>query len=171
MQSNGLILVAGTTSGGDFDFALARYRPDGSLDARGGDWPLDTSLDVDGKVTTDFPAGGGCTEEAVALAIQADGEIVAAGRALCGFALARYRYDGSVDPEFGASGLVTTSFEDVSVPGDLAIQADGSIVVVGGTGGDFTLVRYVGDPTPPQVGGVTPALHPAPRASPTWTRA
>ena len=49
------------------DFALARYNPDGSLDATFG---------ANGKVTTDF---GGDTNIAFDLGIQKDGKIVAAG--------------------------------------------------------------------------------------------
>ena len=46
IQSDGRIVVAGYSSiGGDNDFALARYKSDGSLD---------TSFDDDGTLTTDF---------------------------------------------------------------------------------------------------------------------
>ena len=66
------------------DFALARYNPNGSLD---------TSFSGDGKQTTDFGGGG---ERANAVALQGDGNIVAAGNALGAdgtrdFALARYQ--------------------------------------------------------------------------------
>ena len=68
IQSDGKIVIAGDirTLTDNFNFALARYNVDGSLD---------TSFDGDGKVTTDF--GGG--EIATAVAIQSDGKIVAAG--------------------------------------------------------------------------------------------
>ena len=49
------------------DFALARYNPNGSLD---------TSFAGDGKLTTDF---GGAPSAPTAVAIQADGKIVAVG--------------------------------------------------------------------------------------------
>jgi Ca2+-binding RTX toxin-like protein len=51
IQEDGKIVVVGHAYGGDatgFDFALTRYKPDGSLDP---------TFDVDGLVTTDF--GGG----------------------------------------------------------------------------------------------------------------
>jgi Domain of unknown function (DUF5122) beta-propeller len=74
----------GTATG--FDFALAHYRQDGSLDA---------SFGTGGTVTTDFAGGG---DRANALAVQADGGLVAAGGespdqfgVSADFALARYR--------------------------------------------------------------------------------
>jgi uncharacterized delta-60 repeat protein len=69
-QADGKLVVAGGVfrSGGDFDndFALARYNPDGTLDP---------SFGNGGIVLTDFADG----EEAHALALQADGKLVAAG--------------------------------------------------------------------------------------------
>jgi hypothetical protein len=49
---------------------------------------LDTTFGTRGKVTTDF---AGQTDQASALAVQADGKLVAAGLADADFALARYR--------------------------------------------------------------------------------
>src|SRR5947208_8071390 len=70
IQTDGKLVVAGRTwTGTKFDFALARYNPDGSLDS---------TFDFDGRVTTAFPGG---SAEAFALAIQADGNLVVAGRA------------------------------------------------------------------------------------------
>ena len=83
LKSTGRIIVAGG-GGASGDFAIARYNPTGSLD---------TSFSGDGKQTTDFGAGG---ERANAVALQGDGNIVAAGNALGAdgtrdFALARYK--------------------------------------------------------------------------------
>lgn len=87
IQADGKIVAAGGSavgSGGDSEFALARYMPDGSLDATFGG---------DGRVTTDWTIDE--DDYAFALAIQADGKIVAAGTAAyfgpdATFALARY---------------------------------------------------------------------------------
>ena len=57
---------------------------------------------------------------------------------------------GSLDPSFGSSGKVTTSFGATSaVANAVAVQADGKIVVVGQTwipavasSGDFAVARY-----------------------------
>ena len=125
-------------------FALLRYRSDGSLDA---------GFDGDGKVSTTF--FGESIEGATALALQVDGRIVVAGSAFFNyarlFALARYNSDGSLDADFGTGGKVTTSFGDRGNDGaeDVAIQADGKIVAVGGSGPctppcQFALARYLG---------------------------
>jgi photosystem II stability/assembly factor-like uncharacterized protein len=65
---------------------LTRYRADGALDH---------SFGTGGKLTTDFGNAANPNEAANALAVQADGKLVAAGSAGAGFyqglALARYR--------------------------------------------------------------------------------
>jgi len=96
-------------------------------------------------------------------AIQPDGEIVVAGVAnLDGdaqtFGLVRFDADGTLDPGFGIDGIVTTALTTSGDWGDdLAIQADGKIVVFGNAGGDdpeFGLVRYTPDGTlDPTFGG------------------
>jgi uncharacterized delta-60 repeat protein len=125
---NGKIVVAG--SGGD-GFALARYLADGSLD------PV---FDSDGKVTTDLG------DVAEGLAIQSNGRIVATGRVGDDLALARFRRDGSLDPTFGGDGVVSTDFGGDDVGEDIAILADGKIVVTGTSnidiGGDWAVARY-----------------------------
>jgi uncharacterized delta-60 repeat protein len=85
IQADGRIVTAGYAGydGLTSRFALARYDPSGALD---------TTFSGDGKVTTRFGTGFGAVS---GLAIQTDGRIVAAGRALFGesddrFALARY---------------------------------------------------------------------------------
>ena len=117
------------------DFALARYNSNGSLD---------TSFSGDGKQTTDF---GGATANAVAL--QADGKIVAVGGsgARLDFALARYNPNGSLDTSFSGDGKQTTDFGWAATRANgVAIQANGKIVAVGsrwrGIGSDFALARY-----------------------------
>jgi uncharacterized delta-60 repeat protein len=142
IQADGKIVAAGRADvSGTFDFALARYNTDGSLD---------TGFDGDGKVTTDF--AGSVNDQAFAVAIQGDGKIVAAGRAdvsgTFDFALARYNADGSLDTGFDGDGKVTTDF--VSGSSDqafaVAIQGDGKIVAAGvadvSGNNDFALARY-----------------------------
>ena len=145
LQADGKLVLAGSANvGGHFDFALARYRPNGALDRTFG---------KAGKVTTDF-TGPDNSDAANALALQADGKLVAAGVAFTGgvgedFALARYQRDGSLDPSFGTGGRVTTDFTG-STPFEsvnaLAVQADGNLVAAGvveaGELSDFALARY-----------------------------
>jgi len=118
---------------------------------------LDETFDTDGKVTTDF---GGAGDYADAVAVQADGKIVAGGttRQAGGlpskFALARYNTNGSLDSSFGSGGKVITSVSPKAGIGELReilIQPDGMIIAAGITqnGGwtvsDFVVVRYKAD--------------------------
>jgi uncharacterized delta-60 repeat protein len=141
IQANGKIIVAGVSFGPNPRFALARYRKDGRLNAAFGG---------DGGVTTDFTDGD---DGAGALAIQSDRKIVAAGYSGDGdFALARYNTDGTLDPTFGPDGKVTTDFaEGIDTAYAVGIQADGKILVAGGTydAGDqkLALARYNTDGT------------------------
>jgi uncharacterized delta-60 repeat protein len=79
--NDGKIVAAGLANLRDCDctsFAVARYTPDGALDATFGG---------DGKVTTNITKA---PDSANAVAVQPDGRIVAAGQARNGFGLARY---------------------------------------------------------------------------------
>jgi len=113
---------------------------------------LDTTFGGDGRVTTDFTPSN---DEAVAIAIQGDGKILAGGIArepMGRFALARYDVDGSLDNTFGGDGRVTTDFgTGVDWINALAIQTDGKIVAVGadrpatGNNVKLALARYETD--------------------------
>jgi uncharacterized delta-60 repeat protein len=130
IQSDGKIIAVGSTSKpfvNGRDFALVRYNTDGTLD---------TTFGQRGKVATVF----GSEDCALAVAIQQDGKIVAAGKhlqvfsdgALTGyhFAAARYNSDGSLDTSFGAGGKVTGDSGELDA---IAIQNDGKIIVAGFT--------------------------------------
>jgi uncharacterized delta-60 repeat protein len=142
LQPDGKIILAGDTSASpgipEFDFALERYNPDGSLDK---------SFGSDGMVITDFYGG---LDAANAITLQPDGKIIAAGvgeSENCDFALARYNPDGSLDTSFGSDGKVTTDFSgEFDEVKDIVLQPDGKIVVIGFTGNisheDFALARY-----------------------------
>lgn len=133
IQPDGKIVVAGATGA---DFALARYDSSGALDPGFG---------TGGIVTTDI--GGGSTDLARGLVLQADGKIVAVGRTQLGtvvqFAIARYNADGSLDPSYGTGGKVTTNLNGGAF--DAVVQPDGRMIVVGAAGQsavDFAVVRY-----------------------------
>jgi uncharacterized delta-60 repeat protein len=141
IDTKGKIVAAGwSLASGRFDFALARYNRDGSLDS---------SFGSGGKVLTDLGAFGSNLH---AIAIESDGKIVAAGDDFSGFALVRYNRDGSLDSTFGSGGKVLTDFGFGSSAWSVAIQPDGKIVAAGEgiTAGcfpydachDFGLVRY-----------------------------
>ncbi|MER5793758.1 calcium-binding protein [Streptomyces sp. NPDC001980] len=140
LQPDGKIVVAGGSWRGYENccwFTVARYNTDGTLDSSFGDG--------DGRVFTDF----GTPEEAMDVAVQPDGKIVAAGYVGGQAAVARYNSDGSPDTGFSGDGMVTTDLgTSLQEGGDvraLALQPDGKIVVAGEVGQtrfDFVLVRY-----------------------------
>jgi uncharacterized delta-60 repeat protein len=138
VQPDGKLVASGVAGS---DFTLARYLPDGSLD---------TGFGTDGVVRTSFPDV--LFAEAHALAIQADGKLVAAGSAgAAAFALARYDPDGTLDPSFGSGGIVTTAFGGFfNEANALVVQTDGSLVAAGQNfeaTGEFALARYRADGT------------------------
>ncbi|MCY2953312.1 MAG: hypothetical protein NTU53_15230, partial [Planctomycetota bacterium] len=106
-----------------------------------------------GLVVTDL--GKLRDDQAMAILVQADGRIVAAGATMAGgswdFALVRYHGDGTLDGSFGFNGRVCTDFADGSTDGafSLVLQPDGKIVAAGysashGSSG-FALARYNDD--------------------------
>jgi uncharacterized delta-60 repeat protein len=121
----------------------------GASPALGADGDLDTSFGDDGQLTTDFPIGSFAT----AVAVQADGKIVAVGAAAGAsidgeFAIARYEPDGDLDETFGDGGTVVTPIAGGN--GDearsVAIQENGRIVVAGtDSWRKWALVRSRGD--------------------------
>ena len=147
VQGDGKIVLAGSnySTSTNFDFAVARYNADGSLDG---------SFANGGKVTTDFAAS---FDEAYAVAVQNDGKIVVAGTASVAasgstskrycFAMARYNADGSLDMSFGTGGKTSSPILNTSTkPYAIALAADGSIVLAGysysGGQSHFAIARY-----------------------------
>lgn len=139
IQPDGRIVIAGEHfecfGGPGFScesvFFLARYASDGSLDPTFGQNGLS------------FGVGG----SAYALALQADGKIVAVGEAGFGekFAIARYGGDGILDNTFGGDGRVFVNFlprRDIAQ--GVAIDAAGRIVAAGSAAGRFAIARIMG---------------------------
>jgi uncharacterized delta-60 repeat protein len=151
LQPDGGIVVAGE---GDCRYAgcftLARYRPDGSLDAGFGEG---------GIARTPFGLVQGA--RAFDVSIAPDGRIVAAGFVQKGgdaqdsshFAVARYLPDGRLDPSFSRDGRATVDFgygNDIAYA--VAHQRGGRIVVAGQgtrnryrTEDDFAFARFRGN--------------------------
>ena len=146
IQSDGKIVVAGCSGGYNGAFAVVRYNGDGSLDS---------SFGSGGVVTTamglPYSGAGYC----YAVAIQADGKIVVAGKATMmgydyDFAVVRYNSDGSLDTTFGSGGKLTTDLGSLDEAGySVAVQPDGKIVVGGytsnGSDRDMAVIRYNSD--------------------------
>ena len=140
LQSDGKIIMAGWSNNGiDYDFAVVRFNPDGTLD---------NTFGTNGKLTTSI---GTLDDYAFSVAIQANGKIVVAGQSNSGvnddFAIVRYNSDGTLDNSFSIDGKLTLDFnmfDDAAF--SLAIQPDDKIIVSGasdsGTSIDFALARY-----------------------------
>ncbi len=144
MQPDGKIIMAGESEqGNEGDLSILRLMPDGSRDSTFGQF---------GWVTTDL---GTSYETIMAVALQADGKIVVAGRVADGnfsnFCLLRYETDGKVDSFFGNSGVVITNFREEDAASSVLVKPDGKIIVGGFSSvsaiGDFALAGYNPDGT------------------------
>ena len=162
IQSDGKIVAAGRTQFNDVEFegafdsfGVARYNPDGSLDASFGGQNGDTP----GTTTTRFLCDGPHHAQAEGVVIQPDGKIVVVGFVnyfgTNAFAVARYNTDGTPDTDFGGQGcdVPGTSSTDFGQIGAqafaVALQPDGAggfKIVVGGTvasnNGDAGIARF-----------------------------
>jgi len=126
-------------------FLLVRYNADGTVD---------NSFGNHGGVATRFP--GNILAHAFAVALQTNGDIVAAGQTALtdvdaapgpsDFGLVRYNPNGSVDTTFGHGGFVSTPFgTSEAFVNTVLIQMDGKIVAVGNSNSGTTLARYLGN--------------------------
>jgi uncharacterized delta-60 repeat protein len=135
LQTDGKIVVAGRSGG---DFALTRYKINGTLDSTFGTY---------GKVTTSLTSYSDC---AFKVAIQPNGKIVAAGAANNLFGVVRYNSDGTLDSLFGTNGIFKQSVGGwPSYAKGLAILNNGKIMVGGkvqhvGGGYNFAAMRLKG---------------------------
>jgi uncharacterized delta-60 repeat protein len=125
LQPDGKIVVAGISSNGGFsryDFTLARYNADGSLDSGFG---------AGGKVVHTFPNAEAYLTDAV---LQPDGRIVVIGHLLSAnppaTVIVRYNANGSIDTGFAENGIFTSRNTFFS-EGGIALQPDGKIVSFG----------------------------------------
>jgi len=121
LQPDGKILVAGHSN---YDFALAQYNVDGSLDA---------SFGINGKVTT--PIVG--TNFGVSVKLQLDGKILVGGVSNDDFALLRYNSDGSLDTTFDRPALTASATESQSFYYNLPVgrftDPDGDVLTYSAT--------------------------------------
>ena len=140
--------MAGYVSvGGQSDFAVARYLPNGTLD---------TSFGTGGKVITALSPRDDVIH---ALAVQPDGKVVVAGYSRDAsltqnytWVVARYTASGALDASSGTGGTVTTAFRNQNIARSVVIQPDGKILAAGFNGEqtidgpqvhpDFAVVRY-----------------------------
>jgi uncharacterized delta-60 repeat protein len=140
---DGKIVIVGDSDGaGYYDFLIARYNANGTLD---------TSFGTNGITKTDL--GDGYEDGAAAAALQPDGKIVSVGAALpssydLDFSLIRYNANGSLDSTFGTGGKVVFGLENLHDEelSNVAIQSDGKILALGdsnsGNNSGFLLLRF-----------------------------
>jgi uncharacterized delta-60 repeat protein len=127
---DGKILLGGTNG----DFAVARFTPAGALDAGFGSG---------GAASTDF----GQNDQIFALALQADGKIVAGGSSQApgppytptAVAAARYEpFTGALDGAFAASGMFTQTLSATAsqeLVDDILQLSDGKLLLLATNGG------------------------------------
>src|SRR5271166_4251465 len=140
LQSDGKIVIAGSLtsklnapgSRTDVGVGIARYSSDGAIDKTFGNG---------GLAIVDFGANAPVSG-AFALAIQSNGDLVAAGSAggtlfqnkiVSAFGLTRFTSAGHLDTTFGKKGIVMTTVAtgQYAWVDSLAIQSDGKIVTAG----------------------------------------
>ena len=130
VQDDGKVVVAGNTDvpDGNADFAVTRFNADGTVD---------TGFAGDGTAEVDFSGG---SDSANDVAVLDDGSIVAFGGTVDqgsgagDLALARLTSGGTLDPSFGTGGRKTVdigSSMGPEIPGGLAVQSDGKLVLSG----------------------------------------
>lgn len=139
IQTDGKIVVAGSSFTGDTNLALARFNSNGSLD---------TTFDGDGIAVLVLPG----SQVLLDIAIQPDGKIIAGGNTGTSsfardFMVVRFNANGTPDASFGptGNGVIQASFTADNYFSSVALQTDGKIVAGGYTfgtvGSDFALLR------------------------------
>ncbi|MFN0139832.1 MAG: delta-60 repeat domain-containing protein [Pyrinomonadaceae bacterium] len=120
LQPDGKILLSGAVTSGDSDAWLARFRSNGRPD---------TTFGNNGVVINDFAPAA--TDVATSIALSPDGKIRLAGYlgSPANFLVARLSANGS----FEESTTFPFTANEYAEAADVALQADGKIVVVGRT--------------------------------------
>ncbi len=145
VQPDGRIVLVGHRTFGLFnnkDFMVIRLNTDGSPD---------TGFSDNGYQFVNFNLVQGSVDQAHAVALQADGKLVVAGKAERGpgdfdLAVARINADGTLDPSFSADGRASLGVDlggpSVEEAWAVAVQADGRIVLAGDSlaGGEYALL-------------------------------
>jgi uncharacterized delta-60 repeat protein len=135
LDVKGRLVLAGYTDrgDGDYDFAVARLTPTGTLDV---------SFSGDGRAVFDFNVGGSNSDRAFAVTVDKAGRVLVAGSVAVSegdtdFGVVRLNEDGTLDRRFDKDGRVTVAFN--RLPGrkgvddafDVAVDKAGRILVAG----------------------------------------
>jgi uncharacterized delta-60 repeat protein len=138
-----LVTVTGTSS------ALTS---DASLELVIVGFPGDFDMSFGTGGTQTYPVSADASDSPHTVIAQAGGKVVVAGRegssdTASGYLL-RINPDGTLDTTFGDNGTVRENWSTVGVTAAsvaAAVQSDGKIVVLGGSGGDVLLARFTVD--------------------------
>jgi uncharacterized delta-60 repeat protein len=133
---DGKLVVAGDAYGTNVEMAVARYKPDGSLDKTFGAGT--------GKRRFGFEDDA----SARAVLVQPDGKIVVAGIGGLGydFLVARLNPDATPDPTFSTDGISTADFGGADGAYSAVLRPDGKVVAAGLTtegGAEFAVARFL----------------------------
>ncbi len=135
VQPDGRIVTAGEVLA---EFTVARYLPNGKMDG---------SFGAGGMTTVQVDPSGFLSSRAAAVAIHADGTILAVGAAwatnVSDMAAVALLADGTPDARFGSGGVVH-QHDPVWNSGlqDVALLPNGSALAAGYLGFDWALARY-----------------------------
>jgi uncharacterized delta-60 repeat protein len=194
LERDGSIVAAGSSGS---RAALVRYAPDGSVDPTFGDGghvlvgccrASAVAIEPDGAVVLAAQTRTGSrllrltadgavdasfrvsvpSADIRALALGADGDVVAAGTRGDGagesLIVTRFGADGSPDPSFGSGGTATAALPSGAAIDTVAPAPDGGVVVGGSVAGQPLLARYAPDGTPdPSLGDAGVAQLPSAR--------
>ena len=144
IQTDGKIVIGGSTYNTTLDFLAIRFLTDGTLD---------TTFSGDGIAIIPI---GSTNDVCRDILIQSDGKIILSGKSQVSsgsnaFGLARLNTDGSLDTNFGTGGVLTTIFGtnsgDFSDCLGIGLQSNGKIVATGEFGqfsgpGAMPFARY-----------------------------
>jgi uncharacterized delta-60 repeat protein len=134
------VVCGNTLVTGDYDFAVARYNTNGSLD---------TTFNGTGIFIASL--SGATDDVCYSVNIQTDGKIILGGYYFNGanfqFGIARLNSNGSFDTTFNTTGYVITSVgTGFAFPFAVALQPDNKILLGGfgasGVSDDFAIIRY-----------------------------
>lgn len=135
LQPDGKLVAGGVASNGlQLNPALARYEPDGDLDP---------SFDGDGLMTSLFSSFGSFGS----VALLPDGRIVAGGNSGSILLLSVFNPNGSPDNSFSGDGALSMALGTYDYGTEVAVQADGKILLAGysnfsATLNDFVVLRF-----------------------------
>lgn len=133
-SDNKILLTSSIRTGSITKFYLSRLNEDGTLDENFG---------TNGHVIIET---GGIEDFVYDLAIQTDDKIIVAGTSgdftNRDFALVRLMPNGTMDQNFGNSGIVKRNNEPDDIIHAIKIQSDGKVIAAGVSGGKVCLLRF-----------------------------